>query len=991
MERRKLLEKSSQGLCLLCSSKIFADTLRVQGSRLPISRRSFKSYSRDERPPQAAVAEKDDETEHSELPSQQGSRRPSAWSGAFTDRSSVAKLTPEEERLRSRLQQQTTPALSASRQAHHRGDWKNLPRRDPRPTPVSQNRVNANSNGPQVSSFRRVEINRTEQSGEGERFVSLKTRAGDHWRKPNAIEGLGSRTLPPPSPRIDRDRPSQETMQAKYNTRRSEQPFRGFRRSFDNSDQSAQPSWGVSRSAASSGGDHGSPPRRWNERASDTDNAQRTPSHPPSARAWRSNHSTVHNQTWEANVASNDQDMQSFARPSRRRGGGNATDQHNRKSSSFDTHRGRDKDKARRRERFVTVVEEEVKPTPKAQKAERKKRAKSERASSRPTPILIPEFITVDHLARILKVRAEQFSSKLESLGFESISHDHILNAENAGLIAMEYNFEPILDKSSTEDLHARTISQDSPTLRSRPPVVTIMGHVDHGKTTILDWLRKSSIAASEHGGITQHIGAFSVPMPSGKIITFLDTPGHAAFLTMRRRGANVTDMVILVVAADDSVKPQTIEAIKHAKEADVPMIVAISKVDKPDANVELVKQDLARNGVEVEDFGGDTQVVCVSGKTGQGMETLEEAAVTLSEILDVRADFEGNAEGWILEATTKKAGRIATVLVRQGTLRVGDVVVAGSTWGRIRTLKNEAGIEVEKAGPGTPVEVDGWREQPMAGDEVLQAADENKAKSVVDFRVDRAERLKLAVDMTSVNEARRLDLERRERESRAAGGQVAEEAEEAGTGIKEVPFLVKGDVSGSVEAVLDSIRGLGNDEVRPSILRSGVGPVSEFDIQHAAAAQGHIIAFNVRTDPTIAGLAESQGVSIIERNIIYRLTDDVNAKLSMHLKPKVTERVVGEANILQVFSINVKGNNKRAIAGCKVRNGLISRSQKVRVSRGKEVIYDGELGSLKNVKKDVTEMRKGTECGMGFTDWEDFMPGDEVQCYERIVEPRTL
>jgi translation initiation factor IF-2 len=457
---------------------------------------------------------------------------------------------------------------------------------------------------------------------------------------------------------------------------------------------------------------------------------------------------------------------------------------------------------------------------------------------------------------------------------------------------------------------------------------------------------------ATEHGGITQHIGAFSVPMPSGKIITFLDTPGHAAFLSMRQRGANVTDIVILVVAADDSVKPQTIEAINHAKAAKVPIIVAINKIDKKETNIERVKQDLARHGIDVEDFGGDTQTVCVSGKTGQGMQELEEAAVTLSEILDMRAEIDGPAEGWVLEASIKSMGKVATVLVRRGTMRPGDFIVAGKTWARIRCLRNEAGIEIEEAGPGTPVEIDGWREQPLAGDEVLQAPDEAKAKSVSEYRLEKEERDKMAEDMEAINEHRKADQERREREKAEAKAlaeakksdeELPETTKESKpTGPKEVYFVVKGDVSGSVEAVLDSIAALGNKEVQPHILRSGVGQLSEFDIEHAAAAKGLLINFNTTVEPNIAQLAAHAKVSILDHNIIYRLVDDVKAELSKHLPPLITQRVMGEAEIAQIFEINVKGRQQRNIAGCKVRNGTISKTGKVRVMRDGEKVFDG-------------------------------------------------
>jgi len=617
--------------------------------------------------------------------------------------------------------------------------------------------------------------------------------------------------------------------------------------------------------------------------------------------------------------------------------------------------KGKGKDKARRRDQFVQNEEDEAEQEEALARAEAKRQRKREKAAEKaaaPTPILLPEFISVSNLAVALKVRLEGFISKMEELGFEETGYDHILNAENAGLIAMEYNFEPIIDRSESEDLRARDPPADPSLLPQRPPVVTIMGHVDHGKTTLLDWLRKSSVAATEHGGITQHIGAFSVPMPSGKIITFLDTPGHAAFLSMRQRGANVTDIVILVVAADDSVKPQTIEAINHAKAAKVPIIVAINKVDKEEANIDRVKQDLARHGIDVEDFGGDVQAICISGKTGQGMEELEEATVTLSEILDMRAETDGQAEGWVLEASVKSMGKVATVLVRRGTMRPGDFIVAGKTWARIRCLRNEAGIEIEEAGPGTPVQIDGWREQPLAGDEVLQAPDESKAKSVVEYRLEKEERDKMAEDMEAINESRKAEQEKREREKAeaAAAAEAAKAEEEAPevakdtkpNGPKEVCFIIKGDVSGSVEAVIDSISVLGNKEVYPHILRSGVGQLSEFDIEHAAAAKGHVINFNTTVEPHISRLAEEAKVKIIDHNIIYQLVDDVKAELSKHLPPLITQRVLGEAEIAQIFEITVKGRQHKNIAGCKVRNGTVSKTAKVRVLRHGEKVFDG-------------------------------------------------
>ena len=690
----------------------------------------------------------------------------------------------------------------------------------------------------------------------------------------------------------------------------------------------------------------------------------------------------------------------------------------------FDEEDDRDNRRSRRGRGFEEDEEDVRRKAGKKQLkgAEKKAQRAAERAaqqSEQKNQIKLPEFISVQNLAQALGVRYEQFVNRLEDLGYEDIFPGKIFNTEISGLIAMEYEMEPVFDSSAKEaeerDLKARPAvdEQDKDLLPTRPPVVTIMGHVDHGKTTILDYLRKSSVAAGEAGGITQHIGAFSVPLAaSGKTITFLDTPGHAAFLAMRQRGANVTDIVILVVAADDSVKPQTLEAIKHAKGANVPMLVAINKCDKESANVQAVKQDLARHGVEIEDFGGDTQVVEVSGKTGMGMDELEEAAVTLSEILDHRADTDGPVEGWVLEATTKKAGRVATVLVRRGTLKTGAVVVAGKTWARVRSLRNEAGVAIKEAGPGIPVEIDGWRDQPAAGDEVLQAPNEQKATSVVEYRLEKVEREKTAEDMEVINEARRHEAEKREREKSAAaalkakqrettedGEAVAEEpttpstpeSTTTGNGRIEVPFLIKADVSGSAEAVEAYIMSISSPMVAPRILSTAVGALNESDVELAATTQGHIVAFNLPSNEGLKAVAQTKGVKVLENNIIYRVLDDVKGVLEEKLPPIITQRVLGEADLGAVFEIGVGGRKKMKIAGCKIRNGVIGHGTRVRVTRGEEKVYDGTISSLKNVKKDVQEMRKGTECGMGFEGWEGFEVGDQIQTYEERSEKRTL
>ena len=601
---------------------------------------------------------------------------------------------------------------------------------------------------------------------------------------------------------------------------------------------------------------------------------------------------------------------------------------------------------------------------------EKKKKAKEQKptynANGKPR-IYLPEFISVENLAKILGIRFQDFVSQLEGMGFEEVRNDHILDAETCGLIASEFNFEPIFSSSTSstvKDLAARPEPEDKTHLPRRPPIVTIMGHVDHGKTTILDWLRKTSVAASEHGGITQHIGAFAVTLPdTNERITFLDTPGHSAFLDMRRRGANVTDIVVLVVAADDSVKPQTLEAIKHALDAKVDIIVAINKIDKEDANVERVKQDLARHGLSVEDYGGSYQAIPVSGKTGKGMQELEEAIVLLASVQDYRAETDGPAEGWVIESKVTAGGRVATVLVRRGTMRPGDFIVAGTTWGRIRTLRDDTGQLVEKALPGTPVQIDGWRgEDPSAGLEVLQADNEEHAKSVVGFRQDVAETARLTSDTTAINKMRTGEAEARARvleweaqqewakkrvqqRPKDNEGWVEESANGANAGGKRlVHFVIKGDVAGSVEALVGAVSAVGNNEIGANIIRSGVGVVAESDVQHLAATgeTGFIISFNQPPVESSTGrMAEAAGLEILDHNIIYKVTDDVKERLEGQLPPLVTQKVLGEAEVGKIFEVSVK-KGKLKIAGCKISNGTIARDKKVRVLRKGEEIFNG-------------------------------------------------
>ncbi|OTA65797.1 initiation factor 2 [Hypoxylon sp. EC38] len=663
------------------------------------------------------------------------------------------------------------------------------------------------------------------------------------------------------------------------------------------------------------------------------------------------------------------------------RGGGRGRGKRSRRGSKFgdeDDEGGFDYDSYQERRRL---------------KAQRKAQREAERAG--PTPIRLPELISITELAHALKVEPNLFLTQLGELGFEGVRLDSLMAGETAALVAQEYGFEPTVEAGADLDLKPRPPPEDPSILPQRPPVVTIMGHVDHGKTTLLDYLRKSSIAAQEHGGITQRIGAFSVKLSTGKQITFLDTPGHAAFLTMRQRGAYVTDIVVLVVAADDSVKPQTIEAIKHARAAKVPMIVAINKIDKDGAHIDQVKHDLAREGVEIEDFGGDIQVVCVSGKTGQGMDDLEENILALSEILDHRAELDGPAEGWILESSLKPIGKAATVLVKRGTMRPGDYIVAGLTWAKIRHLRSEAGVDIDEAPPGTPVEILGWKDLPAAGDQVIQAPDESRARDAVEYREGLREREKDAAAYEEISEAREALQEKRAREKAAAevgnNATADESLAEEENGTKMVNFAVKGDLHGSVEAVCAAIQELGNHEVQPRILRSGTGPIHEFDVEHAATSKSIIVNFATTTPGYIKNMAEEQGVQILDHNVIYHLVDDVKAKLSEHLAPEVTSRVLGEAEVLQVFPINVKGRKYKNIAGCRVRNGLISRNSLFRVYRGGEKIFDGKLETLKHLKKDIAEVRKGTECGIGFEEFQDFEVGDQIQAYEEVKTKRTL
>lgn len=651
-----------------------------------------------------------------------------------------------------------------------------------------------------------------------------------------------------------------------------------------------------------------------------------------------------------------------------------------------------------------------------SQKVSKKVTKKPNFQTKKPLPktkIAVPTFCSVANLGNILRVRINQLLEKLSDLGVSHASYDYILDAETAALVADEFGFEVSMNDETGADLFpALEKTDDAKLLKPRAPIVTIMGHVDHGKTTILDFLRKSSIAAKEHGGITQHIGAFSVKTPrSGKIITFLDTPGHAAFLKMRERGANMTDIVVLVVAADDSVMPQTKEAIRHAKAAGVQVIVAINKCDLPGANPERVVGDLATAGIDVEDYGGDTQVVRVSGKTGLGMEELEESIVALSEIQDLKSpDSKVPIEGWIIESEVKKGlGNVATFLVKRGTLKPGLLLVCGTTVCKVRAMRNEMGKSVKSAAPSMPVEVTGWRELPEAGDFAIQAKSESFAKKVISNRIHRESVLKGTQLVDSMNEARlktqREALKQEKREELAKLGLVLEdigsldtdefdvllEDSDSQTVCKEVPYIIKADVSGSAEAVKESIANLGNDEVHAKVLYADVGTVNDTDLERAETAKGTILTFNINVPKDALLKGEARGIPIKQHNVIYHLIEEVVEDLTSRLAPVFELKVVAAAEIRAVFSITGKNKKLFKIAGCKVVSGSLKRNSKIRVMRNDLEVFRGSLNQLKHEKDEVNEVRKGSDCGVAFTNWQNFEEGDTVEVYEEIQLKRFL
>ena len=583
--------------------------------------------------------------------------------------------------------------------------------------------------------------------------------------------------------------------------------------------------------------------------------------------------------------------------------------------------------------------------------------------------VTIPDAITISDLANRMSERAVDVIRLLMQQG-QMLKINDVIDADTAQLIAEEmgHSVRRVSEADVEEGLF--DVADDAAHMTPRAPVVTVMGHVDHGKTSLLDSIRSTHVTAGEAGGITQHIGAYQVIAPSGAKITFIDTPGHAAFTAMRARGAKVTDIVVLVVAADDGVMPQTVEAIHHAKAAKVPIIVAINKIDKPDSKPERVRNELLQHEIQVESLGGEVVDVEVSATKKINIDKLLEMIGLQAEILDLKANPDRPAEGTVIEAKLDRGrGPVATVLVQRGTLRVGDLVVAGAEWGRVRALVSDTGEPIETAGPSTPVEVLGFSGTPDAGDRLAVVENEGRAREVTDYRA-RQKREKTAARATGM----RGSLEQMMAQAKTSGR-------------KEFPLVIKADVQGSLEAVIGSLDKLGTDEVAARVLHAGVGGISESDVTLAEASGVPIIAFNVRANKEAREAAERAGIEIRYYNIIYDLVDDVKKAMSGLLAPTLRETMLGNAQILEIFKVSKVGN----IAGCRVTDGTVERGANVRLIRDNVVIHEGKLSQLKRFKDDAKEVSAGMECGMAFENYQDMRQGDVIECYRVETIQRSL
>ncbi|MBU0594892.1 MAG: translation initiation factor IF-2 [Gammaproteobacteria bacterium] len=581
--------------------------------------------------------------------------------------------------------------------------------------------------------------------------------------------------------------------------------------------------------------------------------------------------------------------------------------------------------------------------------------------------VLVPETITVAALAQKMAVKAAEVIKTMMKMGM-MVTINQVIDQDTAMIVVEEMGHvaKPAALDNPEAFLEVSTEHHEI-ILEPRAPVVTVMGHVDHGKTSLLDFIRRSRVAHGEAGGITQHIGAYHVETPSG-MVTFLDTPGHEAFTALRARGAKATDVVILVVAADDGVMPQTIEAIHHAKAAGVPIVVAVNKIDKPEANPERIKQELSAQGVVPEDWGGDAMFVEVSAKTGQGVDALLEGVALQSEVLELKASRTAPAKGLVIDARLDKGrGPVATIIVQSGTLRQGDMLLAGAVFGRVRAMLDENGVSVKEAGPSIPVEIQGLSEVPMAGEEVNVITDERKAREIALFRQGKFRDVKLAKQQAA---------------------KLENMFDQIGEGeVKTLPLIIKADVQGSYEALIHSLQKLSTAEVKVNVIHSGVGAITESDINLAIASKAIVIGFNSRADSVARKLIQSSGVDVHYYNIIYEAVDEIKAALSGMLSPERKENVIGLVEVRNVFRITKIGT----VAGCYVLDGIVKRGATVRVLRNNVVVHTGELDSLKRFKDDVKEVKFGFECGLSLRNFNDIEVGDQLEVYEMVEVARTL
>ena len=582
--------------------------------------------------------------------------------------------------------------------------------------------------------------------------------------------------------------------------------------------------------------------------------------------------------------------------------------------------------------------------------------------------VVIPEVIDVQELANRMAVRAVDVVKALMKLGI-MVTASQSIDADTAELIVTEFGhkFKRVTD-ADVEVIDIQQAEDAEESLLSRPPVVTIMGHVDHGKTSLLDAIRKTDVVLGEAGGITQHIGAYQITTQDGEKITFIDTPGHEAFTAMRARGAQVTDIVVLVVAADDGIMPQTIEAINHAKSAGVPIIVAVNKIDKPEANPGRVKNELLSHELVPEEMGGDTMVVEVSAKAKLNLDKLLEAILLQAEVMDLKANPDRASAGVVIEAKVDKGrGVVCTVLIQKGMLDVGDLIVSGSAFGKVRALIDDKGQHIKQAGPSVPVEVLGMDELPNAGDEFVEVESEKRAREIVEYREKRKRDLRVA----------------------ASGGTSLDNLFKtaSGQGLKELAVIIKGDVQGSVEAINGSLAKIGNEEVAVKVVHMAAGGITESDVSLAMAVNAMILAFNVRANPGAKEMAAKENIQIRYYSIIYNLLDDVKAALSGLMKPVIREQFLGNAEIREVFVVTKAGK----VAGCMVKEGVVKRGAGVRLIRDSVVIHTGKLKTLKRFKDDASEVREGFECGMAFENYDDIKVGDVIEAFETIEERQSL